>query len=78
MRKKLIGWKEKLLSKARKEILIKAMAQAISTYTMGYFRLPNSLCGGINKHGSEFLVGPEIGRKKNGMVELGENVFPQS
>ena len=41
---KLAGLKGKLLSMGGKEILIKAMAQAIPMYTMSCFLLPQSLC----------------------------------
>ena len=41
---KLVGWKEKLLSNAGKEILIKAVAQAILAHTMSCFLLPKNLC----------------------------------
>ena len=37
--KKLQGWKEKLLSQAGREILIKSVIQAILTYTTSCFKL---------------------------------------
>ena len=37
--KRVQGWKEKLLSKAGKEIFVKVVAQAIPSYTMSCFDL---------------------------------------
>jgi ribonuclease HI len=42
------GWKEKMLSKAGKEILIKACATAIPTYAMTCFDITKSLCEEIS------------------------------
>ena len=42
--KKLAGWKGKLLSIGVREILIKAVAQAVPIYTMSYFQFPKKLC----------------------------------
>ena len=42
--KKLQGWEGKLLSQAGREVLIKAVAQALPTYTMSCFKLPIGLC----------------------------------
>ena len=44
LRKQLASWKEKLLSNVGKKVLIKAVAQAILTYTISVFKLPDSLC----------------------------------
>jgi hypothetical protein len=44
---RLQGWKQKLLSQAGREILIKAVVQAIPAFSMSCFKLPVSLCQDI-------------------------------
>ncbi|XP_030471056.1 uncharacterized mitochondrial protein AtMg00310-like [Syzygium oleosum] len=46
---KLEGWKEKLISKAGKEILIKAVVQALPQYAMSIFKVPISICRAIEQ-----------------------------
>ena len=44
---KMQGWKEKLLSQAGKEIMIKAVVQSIPTNSISVFKLPMGLCKDI-------------------------------
>lgn len=50
----LVGWKEKLLSTAGREVLIKVIAQAISTYMMSCFKLPSNIFDGLTRMVSQF------------------------
>ena len=45
--RKLQGWKEKILSQAGKDILLKAVVQAIPTFAMSCFKLLVGLCKDI-------------------------------
>jgi hypothetical protein len=57
VRKKVDGWKEKFLSQAGKEILIKTVIQEIPTYCMSVFQLPKKLCSILNSIMSRFWWG---------------------
>ena len=46
--KRVIEWKEKFISKAGREVLIKTVAQVILTYSMSLFQLPKTLCSDMN------------------------------
>ena len=46
--KRVMGWKEKNISKAGREALIKTVAQAIPTYSMSIFKIPRAACDGMN------------------------------
>ena len=55
--KKLQGLEGKLLSQAGREILIKAVAQALPTYAMSCFKLPIGLCHDIEALVRKFFWG---------------------
>jgi hypothetical protein len=57
VRKCLQDWKLKFLSQAGKEILLKAVVQAIPTYCMNIFLLPKNLCNEINSLMQRFWWG---------------------
>ncbi|RYR56166.1 hypothetical protein Ahy_A05g021937 [Arachis hypogaea] len=51
---KMQGWKEKLLNQAGKEVLIKAVIQAIPTYAMNVIKFPKSFCKSIEATTAKF------------------------
>jgi hypothetical protein len=55
---------ERFLSQAGKEILIKAVIQAIPTYSMSVFRLPKTLCHSLNSLMSRFWWSSQINAKR--------------
>ena len=52
--RRLQGWKEKLLSQAGREVLIKAVIQAIPTYAMSCFKFPAGLCDDLCSMANRF------------------------
>jgi hypothetical protein len=62
--KRLQDWKLKFLSQVGKEILLKAVIQAIPTYCIGVFRLPKVLCSEINSLMMRFYWGHKEKEKR--------------
>ena len=60
----LQGWKEKLLSQADREILLKAVVQAIPTFAMSCFKLPGGLCDEIEALIWKFFWGQRGSKEK--------------
>ncbi|XP_058725614.1 uncharacterized protein LOC131596896 [Vicia villosa] len=61
---KLKEWKERFLSRAGKEVLIKAVAQAIPTYIMSCYKLPESTCHEIETLLAKLWWGSRNGERK--------------
>ncbi|XP_050900100.1 uncharacterized mitochondrial protein AtMg00310-like [Lathyrus oleraceus] len=62
--KRMKGWKEGFLSKARKEVLIKVVAQAIPSYIMSSFKHPKGVCSEIERLMARFWWGAKEGERK--------------
>lgn len=62
--KKVQGWKERLLSQAGKEVLIKSVIQAIPIYMMSIFRIPDGLINDLHAMFAKFWWGSNEEKKK--------------
>lgn len=77
IRKKLKGWKEKLLAYAGREVLIKVVAQSISTYIMSVFKLPSSLISDIQSMIAKFWWGAKMDERKFHWLSLSKLCRPK-
>lgn len=62
--KRIIMWGENFLSSGGKEIMLKAVIQAILVYVMGLFKLSDSVCEDLNKISRSFWWGADRGKRK--------------
>lgn len=61
---RVMGWKEKYISKAGRKVLIKTVAQAISTYSTSLFKIPRTVCDGIKSVLAKYWWGQTRNEKK--------------
>jgi hypothetical protein len=62
--KRCSNWADRNMSMAAKEVLIKSVAQAIPTYSMGVFKLPANTCEELTQIIRKFWWGEEGGKRK--------------
>ena len=62
--KRVMGWKEKNISKARREVLIKMMTQAIPTYSISMFKIPDRIYDDINSALAKYWWGQTRDERK--------------
>ncbi|CAN6713710.1 unnamed protein product [Malus baccata var. baccata] len=58
---KIQGWKRSILSQAGREVLIKAVAQAVPAYPMNLFKFPKTFCNDLDALISKFWWGQNEG-----------------
>jgi len=71
------GWMEQCLPVGGKEVLIKAVAQEIPTFSMSYFKLPRRLCQHIDGLLCKFWWGCKDGKRKTCWVAWEDMTKPK-
>jgi hypothetical protein len=66
--KRLIEWGDGLLAQSAREILIKAVAQALPTYVMAVYKLPMSVCDDLTRLIRNYWWGADRGKRKTHWV----------
>ncbi|XP_074304735.1 uncharacterized protein LOC141639525 [Silene latifolia] len=61
--KRLQGWREKILSRAGKEVLIKAVANSLTTYVMSVFKIPANFCDELRAIVARFWWGHDESKR---------------
>lgn len=64
IKRKLQDWRNKLLSSAGKEVMLKAVSMAMPTYAMSVFKLPRKLCKDISSLMANYWWGDSNGKNK--------------
>ncbi|CAL1383059.1 unnamed protein product [Linum trigynum] len=75
--KKLKGWKEKTMSAAAREVMIKSVAQAQLTYVMSVFRIPEGIIEEINNLMLNFWWDQRGSERRAHWVKNEELVLPK-
>jgi hypothetical protein len=60
----LVEWEDNHKSQSAKEVLIKSVAQALTIYVMGVFKLPMALCNELTKMIRRYWWGAKNGKRK--------------
>ncbi|CDP14470.1 unnamed protein product [Coffea canephora] len=64
IKRKMHDWRNKLLSTAGKEVMLKAVSMAMPTYAMSVFKLPRKLCKDISALMANYWWGEANGKNK--------------
>jgi hypothetical protein len=72
------GWKEKILSIGGKEILLKAVAQAIPVYAMSVFQIPKGVCKRMTDAIAQFWWGDDENSNKMHWLAWWKMCYPKS